>query len=209
MGLADGINARHFKESVTGETLFFFGLLPWPSSWTGYIVTSDDDIAKINSHLETYQWVTNLFLAPLVSVFVMFRLRFGSMPWVSDSERVQQILGAVVGGLAVVVISAFVFRRFVLDPIIRNYPVSREKMSYREIEEKMAVRRSRSAWVGQGLVVLSLFAGGIAFLLWKENPEDRITGILLIVFAGALAAWTAYSLRLKRQRTDRDRWMVQ
>ena len=209
MGLADRINAIHFKESVTGETLFFFGPLPWPSSWTGYIVTSDDDIAKIKSYLETYHRVANLFLAPLVSVLVAYWLRSGSMPWVPDSERVQQILGAVVAGLAVAVISAFVFRRFVLDPIIQKYPVSQEKMSRREIQEKMAVRRSRKAWVGQGLVVLSLFAGGIAFLLWKEDPEDRITGVLLIVSAGALAAWTVYSLRLKRQRTDRDRWMVQ
>ena len=52
MGLADQINAMHFKKGVTGETLFFFGPLPWPSSWTGYIVTSDDDIAKIKSYLE-------------------------------------------------------------------------------------------------------------------------------------------------------------
>ena len=209
MRLADRINAMHFKESVTGETLFFFGLLPWLSSWTGYIVTSDDDIAKIKSYLGTYQWVTNLFVVPLVSMLVAYWLRSRSIPWVPDSERVQQILGAVVAGLAVMVISAFVFRRFVLDPIIQKYPVSQEKMSRREIQEKMAVRRSRRAWVGQGLVVLFLFAGGIAFLLWEEDPEDRITGVLLIVSAGALAAWAVYSLRLKRQRTDRDRWMVQ
>ena len=208
MRLADRINAMHFKESVTGETLFFFGPLPWPSSWTGYIVTSDDDIAKIKSYLGTYQWLTNLFVVPLVSVFVVYRLRSGSMPWVPDSEMVQQILGAVVAGLAVAVISAFGFRRFVLDPIIRNYPVSQEKMGYREIQENMAVRRSRRAWVGHGLLVLLIFAGGIASLLWKEDPEDRITGVLMIVLAGALAAWAVYSLRLKRQRTDRDRWMV-
>ena len=208
MRLADRINAMHFKESVTGETLFFFGLLPWPSSWTGYIVTSDDDIAKIKSYLETYQWVTILFLIPVVSVFVVYRLRSVFRPWVPDSEMVQEILAGVVAGLAVMVISAFVFRRFVLDPIIQKYPVSQEKMSRREIEEKMAVRRRRSAWVGQGLLVLSLFAGGLAFLLWKEDPEDRITGVVLIVSAGAFAAWTVYSLRLKRQRTDRDRWMV-
>ena len=208
MRLADRIDAMHFKESVTGETLFFFGVLPWPSSWTGYIVTSDDDIAKIKSYLETYQWVTILFLVPVVSVFVVYRLQSVFRPWVPDSEMVQEILAGVVAGLAVMVISAFVFRRFVLDPIIRKYPVSQEKMSRREIEEKMAVRRSRRAWVGQGLLVLSLFAGGIAFLLWKENLEDRITGVVLIVSAGAFAAWTVYSLRLKRQRTDRDRWMV-
>ena len=209
MRLADRIDAMHFKESVTGETLFFFGVLPWPSSWTGYIVTSDDDIAKIKSYLETYQWVTILFLVPVVSVFVVYRLQSVFRPWVPDSEMVQEILAGVVAGLAVMVISAFVFRRFVLDPIIHKYPVSQEKMSRREIEEKMAVTRSRSAWVGQGLLVLSLFAGGIAFLLWKENLEDRITGVVLIVSAGAFAAWTVYSLRLKRQRTDRDRWMVQ
>ena len=209
MGLADRINAMHFKESVTGETLFFFGLLPWPSSWTGYIVTSDDDIAKIKSYLGTYQWLTSLFLAPVVSVFVVYRLRSVFMPWVPDSEMVQQILAAVVAGLAVMVISAFVFRRFVLDPIIHKYPVSQEKMSRREIEEKMAVRRSRRAWVGHGLLVLFVFAVGIAFLLWKEDPEDRIKGVLMIVFAGVHAAWAVYSLRLKRQRTDRDRWMVQ
>ena len=209
MRLADRINVMHFKESVNGETLFFFGPLPWPSSWTGYIVTSDDDIAKIKSYLGKYQWLTSLFLAPVVSVFVVYRLRSGSMPWVPDSEMVQQILGAVVAGLAVVVISTFVFRRFVLDPIIHQYPVSQEKMSRREIEEKMAVTRSRRAWVGHGLLVLFVFAGGIAWLLWKEDPEDRITGVLLIVFAGVHAAWTVYALRLKRQRTDRDRWMVQ
>ena len=208
MRVADRINAMHFKESVTGETLFFFGLLPWPSSWTGYIVTSDDDIAKIKSYLGTYQWVTTLLLAPVVSVFVVYRLRSVFRPWVPDSEMVQGILAGVVAGLAVMVISAFVFRRFVLDPIIQKYPVSQEKMSRREIEEKMAVTRSRSAWVGYGLLVLFVFAGGIAFLLWKENLEDRITGVVLIVSAGAFAAWTVYSLRLKRQRTERDRWMV-
>ena len=147
MRLADRINVMHFKESVTGETLFFFGPLPWPSSWTGYIVTSDDDIAKIKSYLGTYQWLTNLFLAPVVSVFVVYRLRSVFRPWVPDSEMVQQILAGVVAALAVMVISAFVFRRFVLDPIIHKYPVSQEKMSRREIEEKMAVRRSRRAWV--------------------------------------------------------------
>ena len=208
MRLADRINTMHFKESVTGETLFFFGPLPWPSSWTGYIVTSDDDIAKIKSYLGTYQWLTNLFFAPVVSVFVVYRLRSVFRPWVPDSEMVQEILAGVVAALAVMVISAFVFRRFVLDPIIHKYPVSQEKMSRREIEEKMAVRRSRSAWVGYGLLVLSLFAGGIAFLLWQEDLEDRITGVVLIVSAGAFAAWTVYSLRLKRQRTERDRWMV-
>ena len=209
MRLADRIDAMHFKESVTGETLFFFGVLPWPSSWTGYIVTSDDDIAKIKSYLETYQWVTILFLVPVVSVFVVYRLQSVFRPWVPDSEMVQEILAGVVAGLAVMVISAFVFRRFVLDPIIHKYPVSQEKMSRREIEEKMAVRRSRRAWVGHGLLVLFLFAVGIAFLLWEKDPEDRTTGVVLIVSAGAFAAWTVYSLRLKRQRTDRDRWMVQ
>ena len=208
MRLADQINAMYFKESVTGETLFFFGLLPWPSNWTGYIVTSDDDIAKIKSYLETHQWVT-IFLASVVSMFVVYWLRSGSMPWIPDSELVQQLLGAVVAGLAVVVISAFVFRRFVLDPIIRKYPVSQEKMSYRELQEKMAVTRSRSAWVVHGLMVLFLLAGGIAFLLWEKDLDDRITGLFLIVSAGLLAAWAVYSLRLKRQRTDRDRWMVQ
>ena len=113
--------------------------------------------------------MTNLFLAPFVSVFVAYWLRSGSMPWVPDSERVQQILGAVMAGLAVVVISAFVFRRFVLDPIIQKYPVSQEKMSYREMQENMVVTRSRSAWVGHGLLVLFLFAGGIAFCFGKRT----------------------------------------
>ena len=153
--------------------------------------------------------MTTLFLVPVVSVFVVYRLRSVFRPWVPDSEMVQQILAGVVAGLAVMVISAFVFRRFVLDPIIHKYPVSQEKMSRREIEEKMAVRRSRRAWVGHGLLVLFVFAVGIAFLLWKEDPEDRIKGVLMIVFAGVHAAWAVYSLRLKRQRMDRDRWMVQ
>ena len=208
MRLADRINATYFKESVTGETLFFYGGSPWPSTWTGYIVTSDDDIAKLKSHLKTYQWVTNGFIVPFGPVLVVFWLRSGSMPWVPDSELLQQILGGVVAGLAVAVISAFVFRRFVLEPIINKYPISQEKISYREIQEKIAVTRSRSAWVGYGLLVLLVFAGGIALLLGGKDPEDRIKGVLMIVFAGALATWVLYSLRLKRQRADRDRWMV-
>ena len=208
MRLADRIDAMHFKESVTGETLFFYGSSPWPSTWTGYIVTSDDDVARLKSRLKTYQWVMSYVIVPLGSALVVFWLRSGSMPGVPDSELLQQILLGVVAGLAVAVISAFVFRRFVLDPIIHKYPVSQEKISYREIQGKIAVARSRRAWVGHGLLVLFVSACGIALLLLGKDPEDPIKGVLMIVFAGALAAWVLYSLRLKRQRTDRDRSMV-
>lgn len=208
MRLADRIDATHFKESVTGETLFFYGSSPWPSTWTGYIITSDDDVARLKSRLKTYQWVVSYVIVPFGSALVLFWLRSGSMPGLQGSELLQQILRGVVAGLAVAAISTFVFRRFVLEPIIHKYPLSQEKISYREIQGKIAVARSRRAWVGHGLLVLFVSAGGTVLLLLGKDPEDRIKGVLIIVFAGALAAWVLYSLRLKRQRTDRDRWMV-
>ena len=209
MNITKQINATYFKKSVTGETLFFFGVLPWPPTWTGYIVTSEDDIAELKSLLYTHQWVTNLVLVPAVTAIVVLWLHHQPIAWAPDSDRLVQVLAGMVVALAVSVVSALAFRRFVLDPILRKYPVSQERMSAREVSEARAATTDPYAVAGTVVVVLLMLGGGIAFLLWGKDAEDRIVGILLVLCAGVIAVLTLRTARLKRRLGDRNQWTVE
>ena len=200
MNIPDQINATYFKKSVTGETLFFFGVLPWPPTWTSHIVTSEEDIARIKSLLWTYQWVTHVVLVPAVTAVVVIWLQFEPISWAPDNELLVQVLTGLGVALVVAVVSALVFRRFVLDPILRKYPVSQERMSYRDVQEALAaLTTSRRALVRGVLVALLMLGGGVAFLLWGKDAEDRIMGTLLILLVGVIAVLTARRLRLERE----------
>lgn len=208
LNITGHINSTYFKKSVTGETLFFFGVLPWPPTWTGHIVTSEEDVARIGSYLKTYQWVTNLVLVPAGTTVVMLWTRYEPSSWAPDSDFLPELLFGLVTAVAVAVACAFVFGHFVLDPILRKYPISQERITYRELREARAATTSRGKLLGAVVVALLILGIGVALLLWGKDAENRITGTLLILGAGMIAVWTARTVRLKRQLKDREQWRV-
>ncbi len=200
------INAMHFRKSVfTGETLFFFGVWPWPSTWTGYIITSEEDIAELKARLRKYQTVRLFVLGPLVAM--LLALLVGSGSWPSGGKFVGQILIAIVAAFIAEGITSFVGKRFLLDPILSNCAVSQEKVTRRDLLEAHAATTGR---VRAGHVMLTVLplAGGLALLFRGDGQEDRITGILLIAVAVGVAVLAVKTAREERRRRERDAWMV-
>ena len=200
------LNATHFRKSVyTGETLFFFGALPWPSSWTGYIVTSQEDMAKLNEHVNAYHRVKHLVLVPFL-MMVAWAWKESRSIWPPDSRYVLEILAVVVLTGVVGVFVALLFKRIVLDPILGDCFVSQEKWSWHDVGDADASGGDGSA--GYVLTTLLLIAGGLALLFWGDGPYDRMTGTALLVGAAGFAAWAVKTVRERRRIRERDAWRV-
>ncbi len=176
MGFTDRSVATHFKVSTTGETVFFFRVWLWPSSQTGYVITSDDDLEKLKSYLATYYrvlfWTTGPALALLSALLVEV-----ASSWSPHGEFTGRFTIPVVAAVAVSVTAALVFRTRVLDPIIRKYPTAHAMMEFVEAEETAAARFWRR--FGIWLFLSAWVAGGI----WSLRSGETVLGVLLLITA--------------------------
>ena len=175
MGFTNQAVATHFKVSVAGETVFFFRVSLWPSSPTGYVITSDDDIEKLKSYLAKYYRVQHWIVGPALSILCVLLVVASSGSLYSEFAR--QIGLSVVAAVAVSGTVALVFRNRVLDPIIRRYPTAHAMMEFVEAEETAATRLWRR--FGIWLFLSACVAGGI----WNLRSGDTVLGLLLLITA--------------------------
>ena len=174
-GFTDRSVATHFKVSLTGETVFFFRVWLWPSPPTGYVITSDDDIEKLKSHLATYYTVLFWVTGPVWGI--LGALLVEVLSWSPHGESMGEIGICAVAAVALSVTVALVFRTRVLEPIIRKYPTAHAMMEFVEAEETATVRFWRR--FGIWLFLAAWVAGGI----WSLRSGEIILGAFLLISA--------------------------
>ncbi|MCY4489803.1 MAG: hypothetical protein OXF11_22220 [Deltaproteobacteria bacterium] len=179
--------ATHFKFSVTGETVFFFRVWPFPSSRAGYVVTSDEDVRTLESRLETYyRWVVwaPALGAPLIAGLLV---RGG----IVEDDLAEGVVLAVVTALVAGAVAGLLFMKFGVDPIVRKYQTAHPMMEYVDTEE------APTGWrrLGGAAAVLGVLAYG----LWLLSTGDKISGFVMLAVAVTLF------VRVMREQQARSR----
>ena len=205
MGFTDQSIAKHFKVSVTGETVFVFGVWPWPTSQRGRVIASEDDIEKIKSRLRAYYKAVFFLALPVGTAILGSFLRLGfTLP---GSELLQSTLAVIVTTFVGGTLAASVFRRCVLDPIIRKYPLAHPKMEYIEVQQDTAEATGwrRFGRFGRGgLIPLLMLGGGVVLL----RSGETIVGVCALVAGGIGVVRLVRDRAKAREQRERDRWMV-
>lgn len=196
MWFAENAVDRHFKLSVTGETVFFFRVWPLPSSRTGYIITSDEDIRRLKALLRKYYGFVNIVVVPGVTILGIVLVRLFASRWAPDNDYAWEILNATVMALVVGTIAALVFRTCKLGPIIRKYVTVHPMMEY------VATEETATGWPRFGTLGLALLI--LALAIWALHLGKTLFGISMLAIAGLLFVQVVREHRARSRKRTAD-----
>lgn len=187
MSFVDKALAEHFKTSVTGETVFFFRVWPFPFSRAGYVVTAEEDVRTLKSRLATYyRWIT--WASALgVPLFVTLLVRGG----IVEEDLVEGVVVAVVTGLVAGAVGGLLFMKYAVNPIVRKYRTAHPMMEYVDTED------APTGWSRLGTAAALLVA--LAFGLWLLSSGEMMNGFVMIALAVVIF------VRVMREQQARSR----
>ena len=176
--------AISFRTNDRGETLFFFpGFFFLPQQ--GYLVTSEEDVAKLERALSSYHKYSLWLICALVLVAVT---------WVDVAGNFLLFLLAMIGvGLTY----RLIHQRLVFAKMLRRCERAPERMGFFEAQE---IRAASWSWRGFHLQMLFLLLGAAAIAwVWDRIGTDvKIVGVLLVALA---ALHHMHLFMLKRRQT--------
>lgn len=178
--------AISFRTNDRGETLFFFsGFFLVPQQ--GYLVTSEEDVAKLKRALSRYHKHSLWLICALVLVATIL---------VDVAGNILLFLLAMFG---VGLIYRLAYQRLVFGKMLRGCERAPERMGFFEAQE---IRAASWSWKGFRLQALFLLLGAAAVLwVWDGIGTDlKIVGILLVI----LATLNQAHLYVLKRRQSRD-----
>jgi len=169
MGIFESLSSGYFQTTPDGRRLFF----PWGALGRGYVVASDQDYKRLQLHITIYMIATVV-------------LMLGSI----ISER---YVAAFAIAMLLFVFYAF-WARFVL---VRGLQPTDERLRLKEAMIAQAIIFGAAAlWL---LEFTSLALAGLGVFVLVIDPAEWPMAAACIAMFGAVAAFVAYMIILRRQ----------